>query len=261
LAVDTGERKSERVRENPLLRQTPERDGPALMEVDNTTVRPKKLTFQEKQRRMKEGLCLYCGKVGHIAKVYPEKKVQFKINLSSYSPLFFLPFTLFTGTAYVKCVSIVRSGCTYNIISSSFAEKHFIATVLLQEPLSMTLADGNAQKDDVTYVCQPLDMSIGEHSEMIAPLVAIVKHDVILGLPWLRKHDQDIDWTNGELKWSVCIGKCLQQPATVKLVSQSKISLMNVIVTKEEGQRQRRRLEKRKCYLHLTYKREMSLLL
>ena len=42
------------------------------MQID--TVRFKPLTLEEKRRRMEEGLCLYCGDVGHKVGNCPKKQ-------------------------------------------------------------------------------------------------------------------------------------------------------------------------------------------
>jgi len=45
-------------------RTTPTSD-PNAMDIDNINTRPKKLTHEERIRRIKNGLCLYCGQSGH----------------------------------------------------------------------------------------------------------------------------------------------------------------------------------------------------
>jgi Ty3 transposon capsid-like protein len=45
--------------------------GVRPMEIDGNRPRFKTLTFEEKERRRKNNLCLYCGKPGHIANICP----------------------------------------------------------------------------------------------------------------------------------------------------------------------------------------------
>jgi len=67
------------LRRNPIFNRptttnTPraETSGPTPMELDS--IKPRKLTAEEKKRRRTEGLCLYCGAKGHFASKCPEKK-------------------------------------------------------------------------------------------------------------------------------------------------------------------------------------------
>jgi hypothetical protein len=54
-------------------------DDPDAMHVDATTG-AKKITPAEKQRRISNNLCLYCGNEGHYSKQCPNKKVKFDLN-------------------------------------------------------------------------------------------------------------------------------------------------------------------------------------
>lgn len=45
----------------------------ANMQIDGSRPRFKKLTDDEKQRRRKLGLCLYCGTAGHLANTCPTR--------------------------------------------------------------------------------------------------------------------------------------------------------------------------------------------
>lgn len=56
-------------------RPTPTPQGPTPMEIGSISIStPRKLTDEEKQARRQQGLCLYCGKPGHLAKSCPAKK-------------------------------------------------------------------------------------------------------------------------------------------------------------------------------------------
>jgi hypothetical protein len=48
------------------------------------------------------------------------------------------------------------------------------------------------------------------HSERaIFAVTAIEQEDVILGLPWLREHNPEIDWRTKEVKMSQCLARCI----------------------------------------------------
>ncbi len=44
------------------------------------------------------------------------------------------------------------------------------------------------------------------------------KHDIVLGLPWFQKHNPDIDWITGQLRWRQRIPEGLQSTDTIKEV-------------------------------------------
>jgi hypothetical protein len=59
---------------SPLLPGQTLPAGPTPMQLDTIQFHPKgQLTSEEKQRRMTQGLCLYCGLAGHLAKTCPKK--------------------------------------------------------------------------------------------------------------------------------------------------------------------------------------------
>ena len=53
--------------------RTPVVDRPVPMEIGSVT-KFKPLTEEEKNRRRREGLCMYCGKAGHVALRCPAKQ-------------------------------------------------------------------------------------------------------------------------------------------------------------------------------------------
>jgi hypothetical protein len=56
--------------------------GPTPMDVDAMTTGKKKkvqkLSQEERQRRLENGLCFGCGKSGHVSKYCPDKKSKAK---------------------------------------------------------------------------------------------------------------------------------------------------------------------------------------
>ncbi|KAE8203203.1 hypothetical protein CF327_g7789, partial [Tilletia walkeri] len=79
--------------------------------------------------------------------------------------------------------------------------KNSLPTHLLQHPVECELADGRTVLVD-SSVNSKLKFSVGTdtRSETLQLAVAPLKHaDVILGRPWLSRHNPDIDWTSGTL--------------------------------------------------------------
>ena len=54
----------------------------------------------------------------------------------------------------------------------------------------------------VTHETIPLQLHLGSHIETIKFLVTSIPRDVILGMPWLKRHNPSIDWNKGQLSFS-----------------------------------------------------------
>src|SRR5262249_49364560 len=60
----------------------------------------------------------------------------------------------------------------------------------------ITLADGTQHPANLVPDCL---LSISQYNDIFDLLTAPIKHDVILGKPWLEKVNPDIDWTSNTL--------------------------------------------------------------
>ena len=63
-------------------------------------------------------------------------------------------------------------------------------------------------------------MRVGNHSETLTfDVVPLGKHNVVLGLPWLQRHNPTIQWTSGKVTFAsdYCEEHCLAQPASTFL--------------------------------------------
>ena len=64
-------------------------------------------------------------------------------------------------------------------------------------------------------------MDIGSHREQIRFEVAnLKKHEAILGMPWLKKHNPTINWDKKQISFNSerCTEICLQEPPVVKAI-------------------------------------------
>jgi hypothetical protein len=58
----------------PTTRPVPNQRDPSAMDIDSTEVtKSRKLSPEERSRRLKEKLCLYCGQAGHMLQSCPSK--------------------------------------------------------------------------------------------------------------------------------------------------------------------------------------------
>jgi hypothetical protein len=107
----------------------------------------------------------------------------------------------------------VGSGATGNLINKTYVQKHNIQKDPLERPV--LLKGANGAEGAITYVVN-LGMELynskqEKHEENIRMYVAnIDTHDVILGTPWLIKHNPSINWASYNITFTQCPEICKQ---------------------------------------------------
>ena len=196
--------------------------GPVPMELGATTARPRTLTPEERTRCLKEGRCFRCREKGHGAKDC--KKFQ---NYSRSLPHSSTPSSVASSSAPLpspssspssllykavdlngsRCELLVDSGATHNFVSKktlnrmrrspsapSHSHSHTAAPVLI------TLADGSTTPAQGSVT---LDVKADGTVTTADFVVAPVRFDGILGMPWLKSVNPRIDWHAGTVMPSV----------------------------------------------------------
>lgn len=74
------------------------------------------------------------------------------------------------------------------------------------------------------------------HEEIRLDVFETATHDVILGLPWLRKHNPDIDWKNRKLSLRCDCGTTASKPTqrTLQLVDEKEINNISSHETRQD---------------------------
>jgi hypothetical protein len=68
----------------------------------------------------------------------------------------------------------------------------------------LTAVDGSSLPN-VDSETTPLPLRFGEHYEEVTlDVVPMARHTVVLGIPWLRRHNPSIDWRKGVLRFERC---------------------------------------------------------
>ncbi|KAI2644119.1 Transposon Tf2-9 polyprotein [Labeo rohita] len=160
-----------------------------------------RLTREERERRRSHGLCLYCGAAGHFA---------FSCPSSSRSTSTLLPVRLRWQRLDLHCTALLDSG----------AEVHALNGQTLPT---------------ITTITEPITLTVsGNHCESISFYILDSPHaPVVLGHPWLIKHNPRIDWQLRSVsEWSIkCHESCLVSacPSVSEFVLQEKAAdLCNV---------------------------------
>ncbi|OMJ24401.1 Retrotransposon-derived protein PEG10 [Smittium culicis] len=156
----------------------------------------------ERDRRIKLGLCFYCGGSGSKRKIF--------LNLKK-------PSTVSTITA-----SMSKTVSNQNIKIIFNHSNRFMIPVTIRtsrnhsfEIMAIIDSDGSPPNEGpITHHTKPLKIQIQEDHWELATFDVMTCHhaDMILGLPWLEIHDPDIDWKTRSISFNKdhCIKNCLK---------------------------------------------------
>ena len=100
----------------------------------------------------------------------------------------------------LRTPAMIDSGATALFINRRFVEKHKIFKHPLAHPIGVNNIDGTANKAGRMTHFARLKLTVGQRTEPTEFLITdLGPEDIILGLPWLKKVNPDIDWENGEI--------------------------------------------------------------
>ena len=125
--------------------------------------------------------------------------------------------------AQIPTHALVDCGATgYAFIDEDFARQQNIPLTKLKTPRTLEVIDGRpVESGEVTYIAKT-HMRIGTHHEEILMFVTKLGHyPVVLGLPWMKRHDVSVRFVKGTLTFDsdFCLDHCCNTAATVKAVS------------------------------------------
>ncbi|KAK3507585.1 hypothetical protein QTP70_029521 [Hemibagrus guttatus] len=152
------------------------------------------LTPAERQRRLTQNLCLYCGVPGHAIPACPIRPPRPMVStifpsLPKMKPLTTIG-TLTAAHLSVTVVALLDSGSSGNFISGTLCRQLGLRT----------------KATSTMYQIQ----SITGRPEIALLVLEESTADVILGCPWLEQHNPILSWKTGEvLKWGdTCFPDC-----------------------------------------------------
>uniref|UniRef100_A0A3B3H730 Gypsy retrotransposon integrase-like protein 1 n=1 Tax=Oryzias latipes TaxID=8090 RepID=A0A3B3H730_ORYLA len=112
-------------------------------------------------------------------------------------------------------------------MAEAIVQKWGVNVSLSQQPLSVKAIDGHVITNSL-LVTEPVKMQIDNHTETVRfHILRNIDLPVILGLPWLQRHNPQVDWLTGRiLTWSTdCHRNCLGAMETPSVPSQKIISI------------------------------------
>jgi len=106
-----------------------------------------------------------------------------------------------------KVKALVDSGCTHTGIDKQLVKDKKIQTKPINFSFEVFNADGT-KNGEVTKVA-PLEIKINGYKETLeAAVTDLDRTDMFLGHDWLVKHNPEVNWTNGTIKFTRCPGDC-----------------------------------------------------
>lgn len=181
------------------------------------------LTPTERRRRTQRGLCLYCGGAGHSLSTCPfrphRNDPSIPVGVSSVPPTSLSQLTISVEWRGEGCnvKSLVDSGAAGNFIDIRLTHRLNLPLRKLAFPLKVHGVTGEKMMSrTIYYRTHPFVMQVGAlHTETVEmSVLSQTKDPLILGLPWLRKHNPQVEWQTGEITaWSDrCLRECMSLP-------------------------------------------------
>jgi hypothetical protein len=120
---------------------------------------------------------------------------------------------------------MIDCGATENFIDREYARRSWIPLLQKAVPRQCLAVDGTEVLGGPITHEALLDVTINNHEEtMRLQCITIGNSSIILGLPWLRKHNPTIDWKESRVSFSseYCAKKCLDTSPHAVTVSEDK---------------------------------------
>ena len=92
--------------------------------------------------------------------------------------------------------ALIDSGSSGNFISKKFIQKTSATIETKSNQQEIILADGSSHICNYTAL---INLKYNDRTEQLCLVVAPINHDVILGKPWLEKHNPTINWITHKL--------------------------------------------------------------
>jgi len=103
--------------------------------------------------------------------------------------------------------ALVNSGCTHTGIDEQLVKDKRIQTKSINFSFEVFNANGT-KNGEVTRVA-PLEIKINRHKKTLeAAVTDLDGTDMFLGHDWLIKHNPEVNWRNGTIKFTRCPGNC-----------------------------------------------------
>ena len=127
----------------------------------------------------------------------------------------------------LKVKVLVDSGCTHIGINKQLVKKKRIQTKPINFSFEVFNADGMKNKE-VTKVAS-LEIEINRYKEILeAAVMDLDRTDMFLGHDWLVKHNLEVNWKNGTIKFTRCLGGCIMKHEDIRFITRRTKAMDNI---------------------------------
>ena len=121
-------------------------------------------------------------------------------NMQSNS--FYIPVQVCDDTKSVETLALIDSGAGGKFIDQAYVQKLGINVQNMEQPLIARNVDGTQNKKGKITSFVVLNLVIDGRTKRTRLLVTrLGRQKIILGFPWLREQNPDINWQTREFKW------------------------------------------------------------
>uniref|UniRef100_A0A3B3HPV2 Gypsy retrotransposon integrase-like protein 1 n=1 Tax=Oryzias latipes TaxID=8090 RepID=A0A3B3HPV2_ORYLA len=182
------------------------------------------LTPEERRRRKEEGTCFYCGQSGHHvqqctlrlnsrAPPLEDRPREASPTANQESNFLYVPVKLLHQSRTHECRALIDSGAEQSFIDCLLVSKLSLPIEPLDHPVKAAGLGGQLLTR-ITHRTKPVHLiTSGNHHEVTQfYIMQSLQSPVILGFPWLRRHNPQFDWVNHHItNWSThCLANCLR---------------------------------------------------
>ncbi len=123
------------------------------------------------------------------------------------------------NTDWITTRALLDSGGQGSFINDKLFNRYALPCLPKPRPISLILADGQPSKGGDIHSYTPVTLRIAGGEEAIGLDVAPTTHHIVLGVPWLEKHDPSISFDHRTLTFSsqYCRTHCSHYSKTIPL--------------------------------------------
>ncbi|KAK3556977.1 hypothetical protein QTP70_022326 [Hemibagrus guttatus] len=208
----------------------------------------------ERQRRLAQNRCFYCGSSGHFVPKCPLRPTRALVSTLFPTQNIRKPLSILVSlTTHDSCVSataLLDSGSAENFISRTLCRQLQLLTAATPKVYQVHTVTGKPLRQ-VRCQAGPLCLQIDvmHREEIFLMVLENSTADVVLGRPWLEQHDPILSWRTGEiLRWGhQCFEGCFPERPSPR---PSRPHNLQVHATSVESPLEARSVNIPACYSH-----------